>query len=191
MVLKFNVETLSFDFVLKGGAASEYQRIVQIADTFGARPFSPKTLSQELGSRATPGSWRIGILHRIRHGEYILGDIFQRGDTGEQLTHSLAAATSRLAESRKSTVRPCLSTARYRYVQRPFTFTYVSSQRQEPPTARAYQFQRFSNSGMYRWTHRRIVVCASSILRSPIMLTRSRELSLYVTYHLTQRITTS
>src|SRR4051794_36958958 len=39
----------------------------------------------------------------------------------------LAAATSRFAVSRKSTVRPCLSTARYRYVHRPFTFIYVSS----------------------------------------------------------------
>jgi hypothetical protein len=34
----------------------------------------------------------------------------------------LAAATSRRSLNRKSTVRPCLSTARYRYVHRPLTF---------------------------------------------------------------------
>src|SRR3982751_6490574 len=64
----------------------------------------------------------------------------------------LAAATSRFAVSRKSTVRPCLSTARYRYVHRPFTFIYVSSQRHDPPTNRAYRLHRFSNSGTYRST---------------------------------------
>ena len=59
----------------------------------------------------------------------------------------LAAAASRLAESRKSIVWPRLSTARYRYVQRPFTFTYVSSTRQEPLLGRRCGLIRFSTSG--------------------------------------------
>ena len=37
--------------------------------------------------------------------------------------------------------------------------TYVSSTRQDEPMRRAYRFHRFSNSGTYRTTHRRIVVC--------------------------------
>src|SRR3954453_6379735 len=37
------------------------------------------------------------------------------------------------------------------------SFIYVSSQRHDPPTVRAYRFQRFSNSGTYRCTQRRIV----------------------------------
>ena len=38
--------------------------------------------------------------------------------------------TIALGRSRKSTVPPVLSTARYKYFQRPLTFTYVSSIRQ-------------------------------------------------------------
>ena len=49
--------------------------------------------------------------------------------------------------------------------------------RHDPPTARAYRVQHFSNSGTYRCTHLRIVVCASWMPRSPIISTRSRELS--------------
>ena len=45
-----------------------------------------------------------------------------------------AALRSRLAVSRKSTVPPVLSTARYKYFQQPLTFTYVSSIRQLEPT---------------------------------------------------------
>jgi hypothetical protein len=59
----------------------------------------------------------------------------------------LAASASRLAESRKSIVRPPLSTARYKYVQRPFTFTYVSSTRHEPSLGRRCGRIRFSISG--------------------------------------------
>src|SRR3954447_24126846 len=48
-----------------------------------------------------------------------------------------AAATSRRSLSRKSTVRPCLSTARYRYVQRPFTlYTFRHSARILSPPER-------------------------------------------------------
>ena len=51
---------------------------------------------------------------------------------------------------------------------------YVSSTRHEVPTARENRVQRFSNSGTYRVTHRRIVECATLIPRSAIISTRSR-----------------
>src|SRR6202161_4286861 len=59
-----------------------------------------------------------------------------------------AAAASRLAESRKSIVWPWLSTARYRYIQRPLTLTYVSSTRQEPLVMRGSGRMRFSSSSV-------------------------------------------
>src|SRR5215831_14273820 len=104
-----------------------------------------------------------------------------------RLKNRFAALTSRRSLNRKSTVRPYLSTARYRYVHRPLTFIYVSSQRQEPLTGRAYRFQRFSNSGTYRCTQRRIDVCAKATPRSDMIWTKSLELSLKLRYHLTQR----
>ena len=55
---------------------------------------------------------------------------------------------------------------------------YVSSTRQESLTGRAYRFQRFSNSGTYRWTHRKMVVWLKAMPRSAIIWTRSRELKL-------------
>jgi hypothetical protein len=65
------------------------------------------------------------------------------------------------------------------------------SHRRDPPTERAYRLQRFSNSGTYRCTQRRIVVWANSIPRSPIISTRSLELSLKERYHLTHSTMTS
>jgi hypothetical protein len=50
----------------------------------------------------------------------------------------------------------------------------------------AYRPQRFSNSGTYCCTHRRIVVWDRVMPRSAIIWTRSRELSLKVRYHRTQ-----
>src|SRR5580693_9687890 len=60
--------------------------------------------------------------------------------------------------------------------------------RHESPTGRAYRLQRFSNSGTYCCTHRRIVVWDRVIPRSAIIWTRSRKLSLNVMYHLTHRM---
>jgi hypothetical protein len=59
----------------------------------------------------------------------------------------LAAVRSRLRLRKKSTVRPALSTARYRKTQLPLTFIYVSSILLDPPIGRSYRLQGFSNSG--------------------------------------------
>ena len=59
------------------------------------------------------------------------------------------------------------------------------------PLGREYWLQRFSNSGIKRCTQRRIVVCVTSIPRSAIICTKSRELSLYVRYQRTQSTTIS
>src|SRR6201747_2231201 len=66
-----------------------------------------------------------------------LSTVMVRGFTVYGCTNALrknrfAASASRLADSRKAIVWPRLSTARYRYIQRPLTFTYVSSTRPEP-----------------------------------------------------------
>jgi hypothetical protein len=45
-----------------------------------------------------------------------------------------------------------------------FITDWVSSTRQESPTALAYWFERFSKSGTYRCTHRRMVVWANATL---------------------------
>jgi hypothetical protein len=69
----------------------------------------------------------------------------------------LAAATSRVRLRCDSTVRPRSSTARYKYIQRPATLTYVSSQRQERPTGLARCRQDSASAAEYRITQRRIV----------------------------------
>src|ERR1039458_2791298 len=51
---------------------------------------------------------------------------------------------------------------------------YVSSTLHDVPTNRENRFQRFSNSGTYRVTHRSIVECATCTPRSAIISTRSR-----------------
>src|SRR5438552_16672482 len=56
----------------------------------------------------------------------------------------------------------------------PLIEMYVSSTRQELPIERANRFQRFSNSGTYRITHRMIVVRETITPRSAIIATRSR-----------------
>jgi hypothetical protein len=81
---------------------------------------------------------------------------------------------------------PSRSTARYRYSHVPRTLTYVSSTRHDEPALRAKRCQRFSNSGTYRCTQRRIVVCAGVSPRSAIISTRSRNDNLDRKYHRTQ-----
>jgi hypothetical protein len=59
----------------------------------------------------------------------------------------LAALVLRRSVSMKPSVAPSLSIARYRYFQRPFTRTYVSSTRPEKESLLRYQAVRFSSSG--------------------------------------------
>jgi hypothetical protein len=65
-----------------------------------------------------------------------------------------AALQSRLAASRKSTVRPALSTARYKYFHWLLTRTYVSFRRQPFPPGRLRCRNAVSSNGMYLSTHR-------------------------------------
>jgi hypothetical protein len=51
--------------------------------------------------------------------------------------NALAAVLSRVRLRCEATVRPSSSTARYRYIQRPPTLIYVSSQRQDRPSGRS------------------------------------------------------
>jgi hypothetical protein len=53
------------------------------------------------------------------------------------------------------------------------------------------QFQRLMNSGVYRRTQRRIVVCATCKPRSAIISTRSRKLSSWRRYQRTHKMITS
>jgi len=58
-----------------------------------------------------------------------------------------AAALSRCARSKKSTVSPALSTARYRYFYSPLTLMYASSMRQLLPTLSLEHRNFFSRTG--------------------------------------------
>ena len=88
------------------------------------------------------GSYSNAMRHRSRGLQFGDGPMrspvsIQRDDTWSRVTlhrfialwkKRLAAVTSRRSLSRKSSARPCMSTARYRYVQRPFTF-YIDGMR--------------------------------------------------------------
>ena len=64
-------------------------------------------------------------------------DLLGRAMTADRVAKERSAALrSRLAVSRKSTVSPALSTARYKYFHLPLIRTYVSSSRQLAPTGR-------------------------------------------------------
>jgi len=77
-VLRFRRETLDYEMVLEGGAASLYPELLQVKNEFGDTAFGPKELSHQTGaSRATAN--RIicrlagaGILTRVGFGEYRL-----------------------------------------------------------------------------------------------------------------------
>jgi hypothetical protein len=60
---------------------------------------------------------------------------------------------SRLTGSRTSMTCPCRSIARYRYVQRPNTFTYVASTNHLSPRAWRQGLAASMNSGVKRCTH--------------------------------------
>ena len=81
MLLRFRKETLDYEHVLEGGAASVYPLLSQIRHTFGDRTFAPKDLCMATGvARATAfrqidrlfGS---GALQKRGRGEYSLADL--------------------------------------------------------------------------------------------------------------------
>jgi Fic family protein len=78
MVLRFRKETLDYEHVLEGGAASAYPLILQIRTAFGAQVFGAKELTHATGvSRATAHRqidrlYRAGALQKRGFGEYCL-----------------------------------------------------------------------------------------------------------------------
>ena len=78
MVLRFRKETLDYEFVLEGGAASMYPLVVQIKQEFGTQAFTPKALCGATGiSRATAHRHiaqllRAEALTKVAYGEYVL-----------------------------------------------------------------------------------------------------------------------
>jgi hypothetical protein len=78
MVLRLDPETLAFEHVLEGGAASFYPEIQQLRTEFGVDAFSPKTVSHELGmARATAHRLigrllATGAVRKSGYGEYVL-----------------------------------------------------------------------------------------------------------------------
>jgi len=78
MVLRFRKETLDYEHVLEGGAASAYPVIIQLRTAFGSQSFGPKELAQETGeSRRTAHRqieklYRAGALFKRGYGEYVL-----------------------------------------------------------------------------------------------------------------------
>jgi hypothetical protein len=78
MVLRFRKETLDFEFVIAGGAASLYPELMRLKTAFGRNVFSPKTLTFETGLSRTAAHrliarlCRAEVLQKRGHGEYIL-----------------------------------------------------------------------------------------------------------------------
>jgi hypothetical protein len=78
IVLRFRKETLDYEHVMDGGAASAYPLILQIRTEFGSQAFGPKELTHATGvSRATAcrqlnGLLRAGVLTKRGYGEYVL-----------------------------------------------------------------------------------------------------------------------
>jgi RecA-family ATPase len=78
MVLRFRKQSLDYEHVLDGGAASIYPLILQLQITFGTKSFGANELSDETGvSRATAYRqiarlYRTGALTKHGYGEYVL-----------------------------------------------------------------------------------------------------------------------
>lgn len=78
LVIRFDVETLSYSFVLDGSASSLYPVISQIKAAFGTDAFSPKSLFQEMGMSRPTAHRTIGKLiaggavRKTGYGEYSL-----------------------------------------------------------------------------------------------------------------------
>jgi hypothetical protein len=82
VLLRFQKDTLDYEFVLKGGAAEFYPVLKQIKSHFGDNDFSPKELYQATGiSRATA--------HRLLTRLYYSDALQKRGYGTYKLTPGL------------------------------------------------------------------------------------------------------
>ncbi len=78
MVLRFQKETLDYEHVLEGGAATLYPALVQLQTAFGAQAFSPKDVAHATGLSIATAHRQISRLYRANavqkrgYGEYVL-----------------------------------------------------------------------------------------------------------------------
>jgi len=78
MVLRFRKETLDFEHVLEGGAATLYPILFQLKTAFEDRAFSPKDLSHATGlsiataHRQISRLYRADVIQKRGYGEYVL-----------------------------------------------------------------------------------------------------------------------
>jgi len=78
LVIRFNLSTLGYDFVLEGQAAPIYPLIAQLQAAFGAATFSPKLLTMELGWPRRSAQRHLarllagGVIRKLGFGEYQL-----------------------------------------------------------------------------------------------------------------------
>ncbi len=77
-VLRFRRESIDYEHVLEGPAASVYPLIRQIRAAFGGQPFSPKDVAEQIGvSRATAHRqivklYTADVITKRGYGEYVL-----------------------------------------------------------------------------------------------------------------------
>lgn len=62
LVIRFREETLSYDFVLDGGAAPLFPILLHLKKAFGVQAFGPKALSQDLGMARSSAHRYLGRL---------------------------------------------------------------------------------------------------------------------------------
>jgi len=78
MVLRFRKETLDYEHVLEGGAATLYPLLLQFRGAFGSNIFSPKELARATGlsiatsHRHIDRLYRAGAIQKRGFGEYVL-----------------------------------------------------------------------------------------------------------------------
>jgi hypothetical protein len=78
MVLRFRKDTLDYEHVLEGGAATSYPLLLELRSAFGNKTFSPKDLSHSLGisirsaHRQLDRLYRADAIIRRAYGEYAL-----------------------------------------------------------------------------------------------------------------------
>lgn len=78
LVVRFDAATLTYSFVLEGGAAQLYPHVLEIKRSFSGRTFGPKDLAQELGlarvsaHRLISRLMAAGAVLRRGYGEYVL-----------------------------------------------------------------------------------------------------------------------
>jgi hypothetical protein len=78
MVLRFRKDTLDYEHVLEGGAATLYPVLLHLRTAFGCQVFSPKDVTHQTGSSIATAHRQINRLLRadaVRKrgfGEYVL-----------------------------------------------------------------------------------------------------------------------